>query len=443
MSTVIGIRALARRIFPRQADQSGPATAPWQRNKQSCVVPILLCLLAAIPSFGQELTARFYAQKPAYALRAPLWFVFEVTNKGRAPLYIENANPYGVCAFMGGYSFQVPGARAGRWRCGYIASCSGGGPPIRLAPGTAYSQRLLLNQWFAINHAGRYRVEARRNLRFSQREDSSHMLVAPKSRALKSEFYLNIVPGNAAQVEKALAPFIKRLNAPNFQLRTEAIETITAVAPPFLEKKIIALATGDDSYAQSRAIPALGRLNTPAPRRVLAKLVEDRQPYYSWMAIDALAETHDLTYLPLLERLAKEPTWQNLAIPAAGLLGGPEAIPFLRPFVDAPLGPPSAPPVQQLAMRGLANTGSRRAIPYLIEGLHRSLVQRDAVNGLEQLTHLVIFAKDGKHWLYPDDDKTADRIAERWQQWWKTKGRNARLFGPDDCTGAPEALPSP
>lgn len=111
------------------------------------------------------------------------------------------------------------------------------------------------------------------------------MLVAPRSRAFKSEFNLNVVPGTAAEVEKAIEPFIKHLNSHNFHLRIEAIETVTAVAPPFLENKIIAMATGDDSYAQSRAIPALGRLNTPASRRELANLVEDRQPFYSWMAI--------------------------------------------------------------------------------------------------------------------------------------------------------------
>ena len=54
------------------------------------------------------------------------------------------------------------------------------------------------------------------------------------------------------------------------------METITATAPPFLEKPLIALADGPDSFAQSRAIPALARLNTEESRRVLAKLIEDR-----------------------------------------------------------------------------------------------------------------------------------------------------------------------
>ena len=46
-------------------------------------------------------------------------------------------------------------------------------------------------------------------------------------------------------------------------------------------------------------MPALGRLKTAESKRALAKLIEDRQPYYSWQAIDALAQTGDRTYVPL------------------------------------------------------------------------------------------------------------------------------------------------
>jgi HEAT repeat protein len=405
---------------------------------------LLFCLLAAVPAFAQELTGGFHPEESTYLLGEPVWFVFEVKNEGTVPVYIEYSNPYGVCAFVGGYSFDVPDAMP-RWRCGYVASCAGGGA-MPLPAGATYAQRLLLNQWLVIDQPGAYHVFAKRNLHHSLLTESPGVLLAPGSSTFSSEFDVTIVKGEEAKVEKVFGPYLKNLNLKDlsrtdFDRRIEAVETITAMAPPFLEKTLIALATGADSFDQSRAIPALGRLNTAESRQALAKLIEDRQEYDSWQAIDALAETGDRTYVPLLEELAREPKWQNSAIPALGELGGREVIPLLVPFIHYPLGPPNEPPVQALAIRGFANTRSREAMPYLIQALRTPLVHRDAVNALEQLTHLVIREKNSQHWLYAQDDQTADRMADRWQRWWKSTGENAELYGPGDCTTSPEQLP--
>jgi len=267
------------------------------------------------------------------------------------------------------------------------------------------------------------------------------MLLAPESRSFRKEFEITVVEGENAKVEKAFEPFLKNLSSRNFDLRIEAIETITAMAPPFLEETLIALANSGDSFARSRAIPALGRLNTAESTWSLAKLIEDRRRDYSWQAVDALAQTGDRAYVPLLAEFARDPAWQNVAIPALGELGGRDVVSFLAPLVHYPLGPPNEPPVQQLAVRGLANTGSHRAIPYLIEALRDPLVHEDAVNALEQLTHLVIFEKNTHHWLYTEDPTIAAKMAKRWQRWWKSSGRKAKLYGPGDCTGSPEQLP--
>jgi HEAT repeat protein len=404
---------------------------------------LAISLLAARPASAQELAASFYARRPVYVVGEPVWFVFEVTNKGNVPVHIEDSNPYGVCALDGGYYFDVPGARTlDRWRCGYGGSCAGGGSKP-LPPGATYTQRLLLNQWFVIDHPGKYHVSASRQLRFSGRVSSLGILLAPVSRSFKSEFEIAVVEGERAKVQRAFTPFLENLNSPEFELRVEAIETITAMASPFLEKTLIALANGPDSFAQGRAIPALGRLNTAESKRALAQLIEDRQPYYSWQAIDALAQTGDRSYVPLLAELARESAWQNVAIPALGELGGPGVVSSLVPLVRYPLGPPNEPPVQSLAIRGLASTGSPEAVPYLIEALRDPLVHQDAVNALEQLTHLVIWNQKSKHWLYAQDQATMERMAERWQRWWKLRGEKAKLYGPGDCTTWPEPLPEP
>ena len=402
---------------------------------------LLFCLLAAVPAFAQGLTARFYPQKSVYLLGEPIWFVFEVTNRGRTPVRIEYSTPYGVCAFLFGYSFDVPGAMTvGGWRCGYVGDCAGR-RPILLAPGATYSQRLLLNQWFVIDHPGRYRISASRQLRFGVRTDRFHLLLAPRSLTFKSQFEVDVVEGERAKVENALEPFLKNLSSHDFDRRIEAVETITAVAPQVLERTIIALANSGDSFARSRAIPALGQLNTPESRRVLAKLIEDREADYSWQAIDALAQTLDRTYVPLLEELARDPAWQNAAVPALGELGGQAVVSFLAPLVHSPHGPLNELSMQQLAISGLANTGSREAIPYLIEALRDPFVHHDAVTALEQLTHLVIHEGTSQRWLFAEDPKTAAKMAKRWQRWWKSAGKNAKLYALGDCTSSPGQLP--
>ena len=408
--------------------------------RRSPFMPLAISLLAALPASGQELAATFYAQKPAYLLGEPVWFVFEVTNKGTVPVLIEDSNPYSVCALGGGYYFDVPGAMpVGRWRCGYVASCAGGGSKP-LPPGATYTQRLLLNQWFVINHPGKYHISASRKLRFSGRISTFGTLQASATRSFKSDFEIAVAEGGRAEVERAFTPFLENSSSPEFDLRAEAVETITAMAPSFLEETLIALANGPDSFARGRAIPALGRLQTAESKRALAKLIEDRRSDYSWQAIDALAQTGDRSYVPLLAELAKEPAWQNVAIPALGELGGLGVVSSLVLLAQYPLRPPNEPAVQSLAIRGLANTGNREAIPYLIEALRNPLVHQDAVNALEQLTHLVFWDEKNKHWLYAQDQTTAQKMAERWQRWWKSRGEKAKLYGPDDCTTSPEQL---
>lgn len=420
----------------------------WKRTLQFSVhlrrrsfIALVFCLLGGLPLSAQDLAARFYPVKSVYFLGEPVWFIFEVSNRASIRTYINYANPSGVCAFLGGYSFDVPGTlTVGRWRCGsYGGSCLGGGLK-QLAPHAIYTQRLLLNQWFRIDHPGRYHVYASRDLHFGVRADE-FSVQDPISRIFKSDIELNVVEGDMAQVEKAFEPVLKNLNSRDFDLHNEAIETIAAVAPSFLENTLITLALSGNSFDRSTSISALGRLNTVESRRALAKLIADRQPDYIWQAIDALAETGDRTYVPLLTELAKDPKWQNVAIPALGELGGEEVIPFLVPLIRYPLGPPNEPPVQQLAMQGLANTGSRKAIPILIQALRNPLVHQDAVNALERLTHLVIWEGNKQHWLYTDDDAIAAKMAERWDRWWKTTGMTAKLYGPADCAGSPGELP--
>ena len=93
-----------------------------------------------------------------------------------------------------------------------------------LPPRRAHTQRLLLNQWFVVDHAGRYHVSARRTLRYSTRAaiiiENTSALWAPSSITFSSEFDVTIVPGEKGAVEKAFEPFLKNLNGRDLRLHS-------------------------------------------------------------------------------------------------------------------------------------------------------------------------------------------------------------------------------
>ena len=81
---------------------------------------------------------------------------------------------------------------------------------------------MLLNQWFLIDHPGKYYVSANRVLRFSGRVSSLGTLLAPASRCFKSEFEIAIVEGEKADVERDFEPFLESLSSSDFERRVRS-----------------------------------------------------------------------------------------------------------------------------------------------------------------------------------------------------------------------------
>jgi len=85
---------------------------------------------------------------------------------------------------------------------------------------------------------------------------------------------------------------------------------------------------------------------------------------------------------------------------------------------------------------GLGQTGSRAAVPLLIEELKDPHVdfERLASIALARLTHRTPFP-DGR--LY--GEKPSEQYG-RWTAWWTANGKGAAVYGPRQC-GEMEALP--
>jgi hypothetical protein len=109
----------------------------------------------------------------------------------------------------------------------------------------------------------------------------------------------------------------------------------------------------------------------------------------------------------------------EIAAKGAGLLCGEKAIPQLVALLS---GRPSTFPAYEIAY-ALGNTGSRTAVPVLIELLTNTDdgIRRSAREALYTLTHR---KSNG-------DDFRADR--QDWLAWWGMEGKTAQTFDPTQC----------
>jgi HEAT repeat protein len=195
--------------------------------------------------------------------------------------------------------------------------------------------------------------------------------------------------------------------------------------PSFLEDVILKMSK--TRMAKSQSIAALGILNTERTRARLVEIAEQTSVGNdSTNAVIALAKTRDPSALPVLMRIGPA---RPYAIWNIGLFGD-KAIPFLTNALKNP-------GLQNDAIRGLGATGSRAAVPILIEllnnpqGAQLNLVRES----LAQLTHLAagsLFLSDA---ATPGQDDY-----RRWMAWWESKGTTAEIFNTDRCSEV-KALP--
>jgi hypothetical protein len=166
---------------------------------------------------------------------------------------------------------------------------------------------------------------------------------------------------------------------------------------------------------------AMYRLNTPRSIAVLAEMVRNDKPETNvhLEAARYLGSSGDPQWFPLLLALARKYPGAGYLYPAAED-GGDLAVPILIELMHSNTGL-----MRQVALSAMAYTGSRAAIPVLLDLLGSSDVDASerALYGLQNLTHRKAGGPSGSpQSQYPI-----------WLQWWSSNGGSARIYKPTEC----------
>jgi len=240
------------------------------------------------------------------------------------------------------------------------------------------------------------------------------------------DFQIQLTDGTAETLTSAFEPFLADLASQDEERQREAARVIGSLAPASLEDTILSMM----GSASSRPFALLGlrRLDTVRSRAALADVVEGTAgySYEKEQAINYLSEMGDRKYFPLLLSVARQqpPNQARDYVLAAARLGGEGALPFIDSLLED-----SDPFSRANGVMALSETGTRRAVPILIETLKSKEPDLGTLAsiGLTALTHRSPFA-DGK--IYSDSPSVQ---YQDWSRWWFLHGRQASVYGPLQC----------
>jgi hypothetical protein len=389
---------------------------------------LVLGVALAASSVGSEaqFAAHFSLPRPNYLSGEPVFVDFEVQNTDSEPLRIQKASAYSFCD---GYGFEATGLRRRD-----VPSCSegsAGGCSFRLdtlRPGEMYSEHILLNHYFDLRKPGTYDVHATRQLSY-QSVNANLAVPGPQPHAeFEAYFTITIDKYGTIDLQSVFEPFVRDLESSDLKRKFEAAEVIADLAPAFLGATLVDMLNSRD--LQTFGVRGLRTLATPEAHQALAEFVKNFPPTNEFgpyqEAIRALGEIGDASDVDLLLSVAHANAQVGasriLAIEAAGEAGGDSAVGPLATELSQ-----SSADARVAAVRALYLTGSRSAIPILIDLLRspQEKVAEAAAYGLSALTHHDV----------GNSDAAARPSASYawWAQWWLKHGATARIFKPTKC----------
>jgi hypothetical protein len=369
-----------------------------------------------------QIEGTFTLSKRQFAAGEPIWVTFEMTNTGTDTLYFNAGSPYSFC---GGYRLQVTqGNPIQHPSCntGVAGSCLSGTHTFR--GGERLRDKLLLNYDHDLSQPGQYHVRATRYISTATTNDLA-AVVHGRQATFTDEFDIEITAPDAATLKTQLAPYVDQLKSSNDEVVREAARVLSSSAAAFLESTMLAMF--DRPATQPFAITGLENINSPAAREALANLARSGIPKYSYeadMAAKALSKMSDLEYFPLLKQIAesKPQNQSGEAVRYAATLGGDEAIPWLASKLRD-----SDPIARGAVIWALAATGSRRAVPILIDLLLSTdeHLPQAAEIALVQLTHRSVS---------PDKYSSGSPVVahQSWVRWWVSHP-DGPVYGPTSC----------
>ena len=415
--------SICRKAGLRRDILTGEAVPPIHRGMHLCrqmVARSFVVLLALWPcALLGQVTGRFYLEKDTFAVGEPVFLYFEATNSGGEAQNALKASPYSFCS---GYQVHVSADASGSSSCAPLAfggSCVSSDQ--RLEPGKTITERILLNYEHNIASAGEYELDVERHFSYAP-------AVEDYFRAAKTTIEVHAHLGfrideNAIWNSDALQKWIEELHAQEWEKRTDAARILASLAPKSLEDVLLGFAGNSD--LRQWAPLAFHRLNTSRSLEGLAKLLDTTEPgtYEHMKSAGFLGETGDAKWFPKLLEIAR--TKPNIAsyVDDAAESGGEQMLPTLLSM----LGDKDTQFVQPNAVSGFGYTGSRAAVPILLQLIRSSdagTAQR-ALYGLRQLTHRDI---GGERWF----DNPQAQYPE-WARWWNNEGASAPIYKATEC----------
>jgi hypothetical protein len=338
---------------------------------------------------AQELAARYHAEKAINPLGEAVFVVVELANISSRTVQFDD----GPCAQR--FSPVVPiKQRSTDKLYGCAGEGTGGsclGSFVELKPGEKLSRRYLLPDGLEPDAAGDFDYTVEREITFYAR-DGSHKVV--DRQEVRGTFTIHAVQANHTQLEADYAPLVAHLQSRDPLQRALAASAITQHPQEFLEPVILRLSR--DPQTMVASITGLKKLGTVRAKQRLAELTASGyEEYVRQPATTALAELGDSTYCELMLQLMnlRQGYTSEIAAKGAGLLCGEKAIPQLVSLLSRK---PSTFPAYEIAY-ALGNTGSRTAVPILIEllGHADAGIHRAAKEALYTLTHWESNSDDG------------------------------------------------
>ncbi|HUN62258.1 MAG TPA: HEAT repeat domain-containing protein [Candidatus Sulfotelmatobacter sp.] len=391
------------------------------------LVVLAMALLCAGTARGQ-MQGRISMAKDVYVAGEPVFVLFEFSNTGSEPLQYSSADPYAEGCRA--YRIEVSsGARLEHPSCQPHAPAECNGSSEVISGGETQHKLVLVNFSHKLATPGEYEIHATQILRYAPASGALDSSNNGKELKVEARFSIRLLKSNTEALQRIYQPYVTNLTSQDDEIQREAELAIVSGAPPWLEDTIVGMLRKYTS--RDLALLGLRNLNTPRAREELAKIVQSSSEYTqeNEAAVSYLAQMGDKKYFPLLLEIAKrQPAKEGRDyVLAAAELGGDEAVPYLRGMLSS-----SDPDARGNAVAGLSKTGSRQAVPLLVESLQQGNTNlgKAALDGLTDLTHRSAFAVD---------DPPAEEYS-KWQAWWSANGTNAPVYGPEEC-GEVEKLP--
>jgi HEAT repeats len=346
----------------------------------------------------------------------PLFFTTEIKNTRNEPVYLW-ASKDGERLDLYQFWVQGPGGACGnRWDDAGLAE------PKQLQPGETYHEQWPLDHFYRLGREGKYDVTISHKLRVSS------ATTGVQDFSFSSKFQLKLVAADSDAVQKTIQGFERDLNSGDPEVEHAALDTMATIAPSYFLPQIMRIAHDKDPFRVMHAIAALRQMNIPEGRSVLADIITSRETSNQdeisvrFHAIQALGESGDLAYLPLVQRYTgdKINDIQLESMIAVTQLGKEATTPEVQRFSLS-----ADPATRKNAVYALRFAMNSQAVEALIEALADKgpEVRSRAATSLQEMT-------GHSESLSNNNGVVPGETQNRWRKWWRENHEGTHLIEP-------------